>query len=223
MNEEWNGETKYFAFLLHGFDGEAAGFSFAIRGDTSDFARDAQTGPAGPWPFVFLGAGWTLRDNLGYAARLVLGPDRGVVGISFRVWNNSATAPLVLRRFPAEPLCTIEIRCVDGEQVQRKPKEDPGRWDAKKIVEWVLAPRAKEEIFLPIRDLIRRDFDPKSGKFCQLFIRLSAFPKDTPVGAEGFYPDYQFVPVMVTRTSLAVDPQDALKEATKTAAAAKPR
>jgi hypothetical protein len=90
-------------------------------------------------------------------------------------------------------------------------------------VEWVLAPRAKEEIFLPMRDLVREDFDPKSGKFCQLFIHLSALPKDTPAGVEGLYPDYQFVPVMVTRTSLAVDPQEALKEATKAAVAARPR
>jgi len=191
-------------------DGLPIGVSFKT---TALFLKSAPE-TVGPWPCSFRGVGWALCENFGYSARFVLGPDRGLVGISLRVWNNSRTSPLVLIKSPGSLPFFYEISQVDGPDFPRR--NQGGYLDLykpKEMEEWTLPPRAREYFFMPIRDLLPPDFSPVKGAEYLLQIYINTVPKGTVPRHSSIYPMFNGLWATITETSLSIDPQAALKEA----------
>lgn len=160
----------------------------------------------------FEGLIWTLRDQFGYAARMVLGSDQSLIGFSFRVWNNSMNPPLILVRQTGGPLFGISISI------------DEMRWSVPKSAgiceEWTLKPREKEDVFVPLRDLLPEGFDPKNSVRCYFSVEVNAVPKIPKSNfgrIESPFPHVSGMPALISKAGLAIDPKEALKEAEKDA------
>ncbi len=72
-------------------------------------AKDENPAPAAPKACSFEGLIWTLIDQFGYSARVLIGPDGSLLGFSFRVWNNSREHPLTLLREPGAALLRTDF------------------------------------------------------------------------------------------------------------------
>jgi hypothetical protein len=196
--------------VILGRDGLPIGTSFSLAGH----GRTPEPEPLGPWQCGFRSVGWALCENFGYSVRFILGPDRGLVGVSFRIWNNSRTNPLVLVRKPGSLPFLCDISQSGGPDFPRRNQGgfvDLGR--LQEMVEWTLAPRAREYFFVPIRDLLPPDFSPVKGARYLLQINLNTFPKGTVITLHSPYPDFNSLWSTITDTSLSIDPHAALKEA----------
>jgi hypothetical protein len=195
---------------------ESDGLPIGVVIKRADHFPRSSPEPLGPWPCSFQGVGWALCEAFGYSARFVLGPDGGVVGVSFRVWNNSQSAQLVLKRKPgALPFyCTISqldapgirLRDLGGFVNLDRPAE---------MEEWILPPRGRENVFVPIRDILPAGFVPVKGG--QYFVEISpnVFPKGTVRRGHSIYPRFNAIWASFTETSLSIDPNIALREATR--------
>lgn len=168
--------------------------------------------PTSPRRCCFEGLIWVLRDQFGYSAGAVIGPDGSLVGFCTRVWNNSKTNPLILVRQPGTPLFVIEIS-VEGVKLNTFGKKRIAE-GGQKDHEWKLQGRESAEIFSPLQDFLPKDFDPKQGKMCQFNLTINVFPKDMTRSFEPALPSPVFpFKAWITKDGLAMDPRQAFKQA----------
>ena len=187
-----------------------------IQNIRPSFGNDVDSPPKQPAPThpYFEGLIWTLMDQFGYSARVVIGQDQSLIGFAFCVWNNSKNHPLTLMRRIGAPLFLINIS-IDGKDMPAQKRAFPeGNVKRDESKEWTLKPREKSEIFVPLRDLLPEGFDPKDGKKCTFNVHVNVVPKGTPVMFESPFPSPIFpFTILVTKIGLTMDPKAALKEA----------
>ena len=213
---ELNDKPGWVGELLKGPDHDPIGMSFRLlRSHLPPLNGEVEI--KGPSLCAFDGIGWTLRENFGYSGKLLLGPDRSLIGISFRVWNNALETPLVLMRHAGAPPFEIEIECGGKVVARTKPEKANPRPSESERVEWILPPRGKEEFFVPVRDLLPADFDPEKGKKCYLSAGVAVHPKGTPHMSHNPFPLFDTPELMLTKTGLAMDLKEALEHASATA------
>ena len=169
---------------------------------------------AGPGLCYFEGLLWTLSDQFGHSARAVMGRDQSLIGFSVRVWNNSKQHPLTLMRVPESPIFHIGLTI--GKSTYWSPKK-PAR--PQKPQEWTLQPREKQEVFVPVREILPEGFDPKESTECLFTVEVDVYPKgetkDGRSDVESPYPHVSGFAVSLTREGLAMNPKEALEEAEK--------
>jgi len=204
------GPLSFWSKVITGSDGLPIGVGFQRH----DHFPKSSPEPLGPWPCSFQGVGWVLSDAFGYSARFVLGPDGGLVGISFRVWNNSLNTPLVLIRKPDALPFSCTIAQTDGADIRLRNLGGFIDLDrAKEMEEWPLPPRAHAYFFVPIRDILPHGFSPAKGVGYFLEVSPNVLPKGTVRRLHGIYPSFNSLWATITEFSLSIDPHAALKEA----------
>lgn len=198
---------------------EAIGFCIENTSAAVGKAKEEDSKPAAPQACSFEGLIWTLVDQFGYSARVLIGPDGSLLGFSFRVWNNSKNHPLTLMREPGAALLRTDFtihmpKSPDGSQKAPLRKSFGGSKRESLKEEWTLKPREKKETFLPIRDFLPKDFDPKDGVECNFNVDVNVIPKGTPPMMESPFPSPTFrFKALLTKAGLAMEAKAALKEA----------
>lgn len=200
---------------------EPIGFCIQNISSAVGKAKDEDPKQAAPKACSFEGLIWILVDQFGYSARVLIGPDGSLLGFSFRVWNNSKNHPLTLMREPGAALLRTDFsleepKSPDGSQKPPFRRSFGGSKRENLNEEWTLKPREKKETFMPIRDFLPKDFDPKDGVECNFNVSVNVIPKGTPLMIESPFPSPTFpFKALVTKGGLAMDPKEAMKEAEK--------
>lgn len=220
------GSLGYSSQVIMGSNNLPVGVFYSILSSEDLVADDSPTRhePYGPWRCQFMGVGWVLTGDVGYSAKFLLGPDRSLLGISFRVWNNSMSHPLVLlKRSGSLPFYCLVNRDGKLEDVPIRNPTPMIDWQhPEECVEWNLPPRQMEEVFVPIRNLLPEGFLPTGSGKVVVGLDLNVVRKSTDYNAREPLPDsstgnttpsFLGVWMRVTDASFSIDLKEALKQA----------
>ncbi len=163
---------------------------------------------------TFENIGWSIRDDFGYQVRILNGKDGNLLGVTLRIWNTSPIQPLVMTTAHNDRRLNVLTSVEDGPLVTQSARDtERGRKSiSSKPVEWTIPPAAVEDYFLPVRDLMPKNFVPHGAKECRLLILLSVGPKGFPLDLHSQKP-LPVVPVTVTDESMKADAEAIFREA----------
>ena len=172
-------------------------------------AAAEQAGIGSALTYSFESVVWSLRDDLGIQAGLLKGADEGLIGVSLRVWNNSAESPLVLRSSGRSLAAfAAEIFTSDGSTFKARatlPKALIGEKTDANSAEWTLLPHATKYFFIPVRDFFPKTFTPPDIQQTKILVYITTERKDFHSTAH----DFRSFPYTVINISKNAFEQDA--------------